>query len=153
MKGEKEFLLHDGHVAVEGGGVYKDHEYLIVLNSLGHRCGYVALKPEHEYSKPKYYYDDLDIECHGGLTFMSAQHSLKELLPVVCNDVWIGFDCGHCTDLSDTEAYKKYYGEEVAKSKEDFFKMDEYRFEHSSMKTFEYVEQECHKIIDQLVAA
>ena len=152
LKGDKEFLLEPGHVAVEGGGTYKDHEYLIVLNSMGHRCGYVALKPEHKYSQSGCDYDSLDIQCHGGLTFMASDHHLKVLLPIPCNDIWIGFDCGHYNDLSDEEAFRKYYGEELYKKKEYFFnsKVD---YGNTTVKDFDYAEDECHSIIDQLIVA
>ena len=92
MKSDKEVFVPDGEwIAVEGGGTYKDYEYLIVLNTNGHRCGYVAIPPEHPYSntpeeertfmggrKYKHYdYDSLDIEAHGGLTFMAPDHGYE----------------------------------------------------------------------------
>lgn len=153
-------------VAVEGGGTYKDHEYLIVLNKAGHRCGYVAIPDKHKFNDTKlemremfsggkkyehYDYNSLNIDCHGGLTFMDRQHGLKELLTVPCNDFWIGFDCGHGWDSPDVEAYKKYYGEEEYKKRESFFEaMDE---GISNIRDFSYAEKECHKIIDQLIEA
>ena len=75
---------------VEGGGVYKDYEYLITFTSLGHRCGYVALKGDEGYDKKEGY--DLDLDVHGGITFKDRTHSLKS--SIACDDEWIGFDWG-----------------------------------------------------------
>ena len=68
MKGDQPFLKADDSVVIEGGGVYKGYEYLIVFVSYGHRCGYVALKEAEterflkEKAEERYYYPDL--ECH-----------------------------------------------------------------------------------------
>lgn len=149
LKGDKPFFVPQGHtVAVEGGGTYKGHEYLITLNHNGHRCGYVALLPDHPFNNAETY-NDLDIECHGGLTFMSHQHDLKESLTIACNDTWIGFDCGHYYDLPDVEAYKQYFGDYEYNLRKDFF--DCFRGNYATLKKFDYVEQQCKSIIDQLI--
>lgn len=165
LKGNQEVLLPLNKkgkpwVAVEGGGTYKDYEYLIILNHNGHRCGYVAIPSHHPFSQTKsemrqfaggeyehYDYDSLDLEAHGGLTFMAPDHSLKDLLSTPCTDLWIGFDCGHYFDSCDVEAFKKYYGEEEAKERESFFDC----MDGGSVKDFPYVERECHSLIDQLI--
>lgn len=168
LKGDKDVLVPDGDwIAVEGGGTYKDHEYLIVLNTNGHRCGYVAIPPDHPYSSTpeeertlmggrpyKHYdYDSLDIDVHGGLTFMSPDHGLKDLLPMPCTDMWIGFDCGHCYDLADLKMFKKYFGQEQYELKESFFKALDHTDISLEQKVREYgyVEEQCHHIIDQLI--
>jgi len=166
LKGDKKALVPDGNwIAVEGGGQYKGYEYLIVLNTLGHRCGYVAIPDEHPYSKTpledrefngrewKHYdYNTLEIECHGGLTFMSPTHGLKDLLPIACNDMWIGFDCGHSWDKSDIEATREYYGEEHVKKHQTFF--DATSFDPTEhIKSYAYAESECKSIIEQLMVA
>ncbi len=166
LKGEKDVFipLNDKGqpwIAVEGGGKYKDYEFLIVLNKLGHRCGYVAIPPEHKYSQTKeseremptgkkykmYDYDTLDIECHGGLTFMASDHGLKKLLTNPCTDMWIGFDCGHLYDASDYDCLVKYYGEQTDSRKETIALLSEM----GTIKKFNYVESECKSIIDQLI--
>jgi hypothetical protein len=164
LKGENDVFIPEGNwIAVEGGGIYKDCEYLIVLNSNGHRCGYVAIPSFHPASKTPletrdffgepyehYDYDGLDIDCHGGLTFMSPTHGLKKLLPIACNDMWIGFDCGHHGDSCDIQAFKKYFGEELAREKVSFFDAMNFGGE-SDVKDFNYAQEQCHYIIDQLV--
>ncbi len=167
LKGDKEVLVPDGEwIAVEGGGTYKDHEYIIVLNTSGHRCGYVAIPPEHPYSQTPeeqrsilgrtsshWDYDSLDIDVHGGLTFMSPEHGLKDLLSVPCNDMWIGFDCGHYLDKCDVKMFRKYFGEEECKQKESFFNaMNHDDIDMGqTVKEYHYVEKQCHSIIDQLI--
>jgi hypothetical protein len=170
LKGDREVFIpldKSGHpwIAVEGGGKYKDYEYLIVLNHHGHRCGYVAIPAKHPandvgYSMNKFYkgmeefnYHKLDIDCHGGLTFGSKNHGLKDLLKNPCADNWIGFDCGHAGDHCDVEAFIKYYGEEEAKEKKTFFDAMNYGtiFGMGSVKDYSYAEDECKSIIDQLI--
>ena len=167
LKGDKEVLVPDGKwIAVEGGGTYKDHEYLIVLNTSGHRCGYIAIPSDHPYSQTPeetrelccrpyqhYDYDSLNIDVHGGLTFMSPDHGLKDLLPIPCTDMWIGFDCGHYLDKCDVKMFRKYFGEEEVEKKQSFFNA----INHDDIETgqtvkdFNYVEQQCHNVIDQLI--
>lgn len=166
IKGNKEALIPYGNwIAVEGGGVYNDYEYLIVLNSNGHRCGYVALPSDHIYSQTPeekrnflggteyshWDYDSLDIRCHGGLTFMSPEHSLKDLLDIPCTDMWVGFDCGHSDDACDKEAFRRYFGESLYQEKESFFDAMSCFPILSTVKNFSYVEKECKSIIDQLI--
>jgi hypothetical protein len=154
LKGDKEILPIHKECVIEGGGVYKDREFLITFTSHGTRCGYVALTPEEtqkfneeragEYS----YYPDL--ECHGGVTFYGEDHGAKNLLPVHCNDAWVGFDCAHSGDGHDRELTKKYFGKEIFS--EEFFKsMEQLRmWGEVTHRTFDYVEAECKSIIDQL---
>lgn len=165
IKGDRDVMVDrdskgDPWVALEGGGKYKDYEYLVVLNTLGHRCGYVAIPPNHKYANTplkkyeflkngqQYYdYDSLNIECHGGLTFMSPDHGLKALLSTPCTDQWIGFDCGHCNDKSDYDAMEKYFGTEYKENKIKYCSRDD----DCEVRSYSYVEKECHSIIDQLI--
>ena len=166
LKGDKGVFVPEGATtAIEGGGTYRGYEYLIILNSNGHRCGYVAIPPEHKYSQTpeerrtmpdgtgynQYDYHSLDIECHGGLTFMSPWHHLKGLLDTPCNDMWIGFDCGHYDDLCDTKAFVKYFGEDQYIEKQGFFNVMNLYSEGKTVKNFDYVESECLSIIEQLI--
>jgi hypothetical protein len=165
LKGDKDVLVdyddkNNPWVAVEGGGTYQGYEYLIVLNTLGHRCGYVAIPPKHPYAntpmekrefmgkvREHYDYDSLDINCHGGLTFMKPDHGLKALLSIPCTDLWIGFDCGHCYDASDYDAMEKYFGKEYKENKLRYCSRDE----DNIVRSFDYVEMECQSIIHQLI--
>lgn len=142
--------------AIEGGGKYNGIEYLIIFTDSGIRCGYVALPKESKVEFPENY-DDFDIECHGGLTFMGDDLIIKSLLEIECNDMWLGFDTGHSWDLIDKEACKKYYPNSAVlkiKMESELYIAKTYSQIHSqkcSVKSFHYVENECKKIIDQLV--
>ncbi len=166
LKGDQDVLVPEGNwIAVEGGGTYKNYEYLIVLNANGHRCGYVAIPPEHKYSEtPKemrsflggtehahWNYDSLDINCHGRLTFMSPEHSLKKMLNIPCNDMWIGFDCAHYNDAIDIDAFRKYYGEEALEKKKSFIEAMSHPYQ--TIRPYGYLQSQCESIIDQLILA
>ena len=49
-------------------------------------CGYVCIPATHKLFKVPY--QDLDIDCHGGLTYSEKEGK----------DWVIGFDCAHCGD-------------------------------------------------------
>lgn len=98
----------------EPDGVEFEHAGLPCLmkrNRYGIWCGYAAVPPGHPLHGQGIYdiYDNIsDVRVHGGVTYASACegeicHVPKPGEP---DDVWwIGFDCGHCDDLSPlTEA-------------------------------------------------
>ncbi len=55
----------------------------------GHVCGYVKIPENHPYFKK----ENIDLECHGGITFYDEK---------VNGDYWIGFDCAHERDYVPT---------------------------------------------------
>lgn len=152
MKGDKKFLpIHD-ELVMEGGGVYKGHEYMIVFVARGHRCGYVALKEnEHNIFEKERNGDDYflpNLQAHGGITFYENSHGAKSLLPIPCNDFWVGFDAAHWYDSVDLEKSQEYFGEtEYIK----FMKESHSDFMDVTNKSYEYMENECKGIIDQLL--
>lgn len=87
---------------------------LIVRNGFGNLCGYVGVDENHPlYGKDLYEnlgYDDLEV--HGGVTFTDfcgeeQEHGICHLTKGEEKAWWIGFDCGHCWDLSlDTDSYR-----------------------------------------------
>lgn len=172
IKGDKEFLPvgkrgEEPRIIIEGGGLYKGYEYLITFTCLGHRCGYVAVPPEHPVNgqvktvvntitgDEQLDYDSSGIDCHGGVTFLSRESGIKELLKIACTDLWIGFDCAHCYDGKDLDLVEKYYGSESQQLK--FYReFPQYRRDLESfekVRSFRYVEKECKKIINQLKEA
>lgn len=105
----------------------------------GHLCGYVQIPENHPYFKNK----EIDIDCHGGLTYNSFD-----------KDHLIGFDCAHGGDkIPSFENLKKYLPEL------DNFKreLQESAFFDSWFnpiyRNMDFCIQECKKIIDQLVVA
>ena len=151
IKGDKPFLACHSQAGIEGGGTYKGYEYLISFTSMGHRCGYVAI-PDAVAGN----YDD--ISCHGGITFEANDHGFKDLLDTPCGDLWIGFDAAHCNDLGNLDTAMKYFGDiphakrsiETLKSviEDGYRSLADLGCIH---RTFEYMERECHHIIDQLI--
>jgi thiol-disulfide isomerase/thioredoxin len=94
---------------------YWDSKYnfpvVIKRNAMGSLCGYVGVSPGHPWYGQRY--DKVDVHgeyvsVHGGLTHAdgcdhgewakSICHTVPEGQP---DDVfWLGFDCGHCDDIS-----------------------------------------------------
>lgn len=153
MKGNKECLLLINHeVVIEGGGVYKEYEYLITFTDMGSRCGYVAIPDGQTINID-------EIECHGGITFEGTDHNAKDLLPIKCNDLWIGFDCAHFGDMRCHETARKYFSYDERILEQINVMEDMYKEVHAleqkdlrcSHKTFDYLENECKHIIDQIL--
>ena len=68
-------------IVIEGGGLYRDYEFLITFTELGHRCGYVAINPNHPcYKKNLVMSSDFDLSVHGGITFHAEDHGAKSIL-------------------------------------------------------------------------
>ena len=88
---------------------------------LGHLCGYVGVPPDHPAFENNY--DDVDVECHGGLTYDNFSQRVW----------WLGFDCAHFRDISPGRALRFSAAESGA-----------------SYKTLSYVESECRKLAKQL---
>jgi hypothetical protein len=87
----------------------------------GHLCGYVHLTPDSDFYG--YEYDDIPIDCHGGLTYASEH-----------DDEWvIGFDCAHMGD------YQPFYTD-----------MEWYNGNESQYRDMEFVTKECQSICEQL---
>lgn len=140
MKGEKEILPIHSEAVIEGGGHYKGHEYLITFTRHGSRCGYVAIPDGHSGD-----YDN--ILCHGGITFSDIDHNAKDLLQTTCNDLWIGFDAAHSMDGHDMVKAKHYFPDLDQSIIDSFNRVSEW----GTHRTYDYIESECHHIIDQLL--
>ncbi len=86
---EKIVLWGHGEWVEEPDFVEFEHENIqckILRACTGVLNGYVRIPHNHPYYQKKY--EEMDIECHGGLTFGE------------CSDEhWIGFDCAHGFDL------------------------------------------------------
>ena len=82
----------------EAGTVYidetKDGLRFLVLRGVGSLCAYVGLPLGH--SLAGHGYDDVNIDCHGGLTYSAKGNS--EFLPK--DHWWYGWDYCHYMDAS-----------------------------------------------------
>lgn len=106
---------------IESDFMYKGLRCVVAFQPEGYRSGYVGVKPEnHYYGK---WHGDLNIECHGGLTYSGGYEGCW--YPVKSDLWWFGFDCANCSDENDIE------------------------LERHILDT-EYVINECKKIVDKL---
>lgn len=86
----------------------------------GHLCGYVHLTQDNDYYG--YEYDDIPVNCHGGLTY-GSEHE---------NEWVIGFDCAHLGDLQPFYTDMELYGNT------------------GTYRDMEYVTFQCESICEQI---
>lgn len=138
MKKDDYFIRVSPRTVIEDCSIYKNHEYIIAFYDLGHRCGYINVKNNN--------LNIDDIECHGGVTFNDCR--LPFMKRAFDNEYWIGFDCAHYGDLRSFTMVKKYF--DVDNQIYPAF-MNLLTFSSDSkLWTFDDVENECKKIIDQV---
>ena len=115
----------------------------VMLQPLGHRCGYVGV-PRNSVYWGRRSIDLGDINCHGGVTY--AEDHLPQDKPDGL--WWIGFDCMHHRDAPDVWAVRWVYGDEAAEKVERsrIHGFDDYLV----VRTIEYCVRECKLIVDQL---
>lgn len=118
---------------IESKFQYKGYDCVVLFNRNDIRCGYVFVPKGHKYFGKDY--GEVDIDCHCGITYGGwGLPNTDE------NEQWvIGFDCGHFEDGTDVEAIKRYF------NREPWYIFD------GEVRTVEYCENECKKIVDQLV--
>ena len=120
---------------------YKGHDCICIFGCLGYRCGYVSVDDDKEFN-------EYDIECHGGLSFSGTlpyDYRQKETY-------YIGFDCGHICDGNDYNLALKY-GLINEKRFNELLEMQIHLPTFlEPVRSLEYVEEQCKKIVDQLEA-
>lgn len=122
-----------------------DLDCLVVRGPMSAWCGYVGLPPGHRLHGRRYDDDELlDVSVHGGLTF--ADRCMEGLpagegvchvpLPGRPDDVWwLGFDCGHYTDVVPAMVSRMPSG---------------LRNPHATYRTLDYVRRETTRLAEQL---
>lgn len=127
---------------VESHFEYKGHDCICVFTVLGYRCGYVSVDDNRDFQ-------DYDLDCHCGLSF-GASPLLKDFKPK--SDIYIGFDCGHICDGRDYVTALKY-SLITEKRYNELIEMEILSPTFlQPVRSLEYVENECRKIVDQLEA-
>lgn len=123
---------------------YKGFPCVILFMPTGYRCGYVGIPKDVKI-------DTESIECHGGITYNSDHLYHQERKDLF----WIGFDCAHCFDGYDVEAAKKLFADETDVMEQiallertGYFSVCN---EGNSVRTLEYCEEECRKIVNQVL--
>lgn len=64
---------------------------------LGILCGYIGVSDKHPWALSKDLRDE--IEVHGGVTYCEPYLCTLKGQVGLRDTIWIGFDCGHCTDI------------------------------------------------------
>ena len=72
-------------------GEHLCHEWVVVHNGNGYRCGYVKVLPDHPWFGLDW--DDVPADAHGGITFSRADTPCDAAGPD--DGWWVGFDCAH----------------------------------------------------------
>lgn len=147
-------IMRPSHVL--GQGTHMGHEWMVIHNDMGYRCGYVKVTRGHPwYGKA---YDDVDAEVHGGLTFAEHDEPCDKGGPD--NGYWVGFDCGHGWDLADPALVSERYRQYAVQSCEDGLTRGYSGWgwpldgpEGSQVRTQEYVEAECRSLCEQAATA
>lgn len=111
----------------------------------GYLNGYVSIPSDHPYYQKKY--EDIDIECHGGLTFGE------------CSDAhWIGFDCSHSGDyVPSTEHLKKTapWMQECRDREEELktrFDLHNSPIFNRTYRNIHFCMEECKNMAEQLIS-
>lgn len=168
--------------AIEKDFMHKGLRCVVVMQSAGHRCGYVGITKQYPLYKKDYddylpinkselpndkeisgvfqaFISTLDkndririaafFEVHGGITY--AGGGKKSEYPVESDLWWFGFDCAHCWDANDYETAVWIFKDDPEIL--DMLKRNRYsRWQtHGTIRTLEYVENECKKLADQLI--
>jgi hypothetical protein len=113
-------------------------QWEVTSNRMGYRCGYVRVPPGHPWHGKDYSdvgtADGGYIEVHGGLTFAAPDTDCGK--GGADNAWWVGFDCAHYGDAPDPDLP----GSET---------MLKFGLDHGTVKTTEYVSEECRNLARQ----
>lgn len=127
---------------------HKGFQCVVVVQELGHRCGYVGIPSSMNHPLFGVDADRLEssfglyIEVHGGLNYSNGEPDYP--IPNDQNWWWFGFDCFHVGDAPDIDAIKD---PRLKAMYADFKKPLE---SLGVVRTVDYCADECIKLADQL---
>ncbi len=121
-------------------GEHLGFEWSTMHNGMGYRCGYVRVPLGHPWHGRDY---DLDVECHGGITYAEADKPCSN--PGPDNAWWLGFDCAHGGDAPDPELRATESGGNL------LFSVS--RAWCAEVRSQEYVEAKCRRLCEQAAEA
>lgn len=123
---------------------------VVVLQSMGHRCGYVGVPKEHNLYCQSYDFDTVEpLAVHGGITYSGG--GIESEYPVESDLWWFGFDCAHYMDLNDFDAALKTFDDpETQRSLLSYKYICEQYPDGGVVRTLEYCIEQCKKLAEQL---
>lgn len=114
---------------------YKGYVCIVFALNSGYRCGYVLIPETHQlYTK-----EHIDLECHGGITFNKVFEGGEHV---------IGFDCAHLGDSPDISIMSETHIKTYQMFNSIFDGLCE---DGSTIKTKEYVFENCKNMVEQLI--
>lgn len=129
---------------VLAAGTHAGHEWMIVHNGMGYRCGYVKVTPGHPWHGLGY--SDIEAEVHGGLTFAEPDKPCGK--GGADDGWWLGFDCAHGgLDAPDPElpgSHSRYVDTELILA---------WLRNRETVKDTAYVQAECRLLCEQAAKA
>lgn len=127
---------------------YKGFPCVVVMQAMGFRTGYVGIPKGHKLFGTDY--NDIYIDCHGGLTYAD-----NYLVDQEDEDVWwIGYDCGHYGDGHDVDTCKELFKDypETIKQITLMQDIDIYGILcDEKARSLEYCEEQCKNIVEQII--
>lgn len=95
-------------------GIYKGFHYAIVSYGI-HPCAYVEIPEGHELYGVNNEDELIDIDCHGGITYVSTTGLIKYNNENYRDGHWIGWDYAHAYDYTFGICYggKKWTTKEI----------------------------------------
>lgn len=120
---------------------------VVILTSMGHRCGYVGVEPDHQlYGVTDYF--DLALNVHGGITYSENGENTGYPTNQVDPIWWFGFDCTHLGDAPDFNELKKILPAQKFKKLHDY--ISHIRYSGDTVRLKQYVVNECKLLAKQL---
>jgi hypothetical protein len=130
-------------------GEHAGHEFNVVHNGNGYRCGYVKVGPGHPWFG-KDDSEDFGAEVHGGITFGEADIGCGKGGPD--DGWWVGFDCAHSGDAPDPELPRRS-ADVGTLAMTGFYKTLGMIGTRGTIRDQAYVEAECRSLCEQAAAA
>lgn len=136
---------------VEEEFTYKGYKCVVVMQHMGHRCGYVGIPCTHELYERWQEHDYgaiYQIDCHGGITYTEGGEDSS--YPVKSDLLWFGFDCAHFNDGRDFELAKKYFANDHDALRQVMLYEKSFREEQRPARSLDFCVAECKSIVDQI---
>lgn len=135
---------------VEADFIHCGLRCVVLLQNMGHRCGYVGVPKEHDLYCQYMDFDAVEmLDVHGGITYASdglgTYHVESDLW-------WFGFDCAHYMDINDFDAALKAFDDPETQRSLMIYKsvQEQYPDKHGVIRTLDYCIEQCKRLAEQL---